>query len=85
MVEVKGIASVAGITYPFDILVTDGSNGQPVLTVNGTPDPGATLTGCTLPTQATLGGIAITFTSYETINTELELPDLYPNIFVNPS
>jgi hypothetical protein len=85
VVEVKGDASVLGINYPFDIIVTDGSNGQPILTVNGMPDTGATLNGCTVQAHSTLGGMAVTFTTYEGINTELELPDLYPNIFINPS
>ena len=85
VVEVKGSAKVLDIDYPFDIIVTDGSGGQPILTVNGVQDWGATLNGCTVQAHSTLGGIAVTFTTYEGINTELETPDPYPNIFVNPS
>jgi hypothetical protein len=35
--------------------------------------------------HSTMNGIVVTFTTYETINTELEMPDLIPNIFINPS
>jgi hypothetical protein len=83
-VEVKGNASFLKQKFDFDILVTDGSNGQPILTVNGQPDPKATRDGCTIQAHDTLDGIKVTFTTYKKINTEIKTPDPYPNVFINP-
>jgi hypothetical protein len=79
VVEVKGTAKIVGSSYDFDIIITDGSGGQPVLTVNGTADPGATLSGCTVQASSTLKGMKISF-SPDGKDTELETPNPYPNI-----
>jgi hypothetical protein len=73
------------LVNPAKVVMHEVKRNSGLMVFNGTQDWGATLSGCTVQAHSTLNGMAVTFTTYETINTELELPDLYPNIFINPS
>ena len=82
VVEVSGAASILGISYNFDIIVT--TEPGRILTVNGNVDTGATLSGCTVQARNTLDGYAFTFATYDGTYTEIETPDPFPNIFIAP-
>ncbi|HTK18344.1 MAG TPA: hypothetical protein VL442_02470 [Mucilaginibacter sp.] len=79
LVEVKGTVNTKWYSGPFDIIVTDGSNGQPILIVNGVPDDCAKLNGCQVQACKLLDGYAFTF-SPDGNDTIIETPALLPNV-----
>lgn len=80
-IEVTGSVSLLGVSSNFDVIITDGSSGQPILTVDGQADPGATLSGCTIQAKDTLGGLTFTVSPDED-KTKVVVSGPYPAIYI---